>query len=187
MKIRYMLASLLVLQVASTSAVLAEEGFQISPRVGRSELRLDADALTTRKVTELETTLAGVEFAYVTPFGLLAEGGYSSQGNWDWWGATDKFRLSEYTLAVGFQIDTPSGFRITPKVGRARWELHSREGLLTRTDPALVNTRRDYDTYWELSLQKEVTDTIALGVVFKDNPYKFGDVQSIAFTASFGL
>jgi hypothetical protein len=95
--------------------------------------------------------------------------------------------LSEYTLAVGFQIDTPSGFRITPKVGRARWDLYSREGLLTGVDPALDNTRRDYNNYWELSLQKEIRDDIALGVVFKDNPYEFGNVRSIAFTASFNL
>lgn len=186
MKIRYALASLVAAHVAATP-VLAAEGFQISPRAGRSELRLSADALTSGQAVEKATTLAGVELGYVSPIGLMGEVGYSTQGNWDWFGATDKFRLSEYTLAVGFQIDTPSGFRITPKVGRARWDLYSREGLLTGTDPALDNTRRDYNNYWELSLQKEIRDDIALGVVFKDNPYEFGNVRSIAFTASFNL
>lgn len=187
MKIHYALASLLLLQAAATSPVLAAEGFQISPRVGKSTLRLDADVVTSHEVVEKDTLLTGVMLGYVTPFGLMAEGGYSTQGNWDVFGWEDKYKLSEYTLAVGFQIDTPKGFRIVPKVGRARWDLYSKEGSLNHPGPERTDTIRGYDNFWELTLQKQIGRSVALGVTYKDNPYDFGDVRSIAFTASFGL
>ncbi len=187
MKIHYALASLLLLQAATTTSAMAAEGFQISPRVGKTTLRIDADALTTHQMVEKDTFLTGVTLGYVTPFYLMAEGGYSTQGNWDVFGSEDKYKLSEYTIAVGFQIDTPKGFRIVPKVGRARWDLYSKEGYLDNPGPELANTVRSYDYFWELTLQKKVSDSVALGVTYKDNPYDFGNVKSIAFTASFGL
>lgn len=187
MKVHYTIAALLLAQAAITSSAFAAEGFQISPRLGTSTLQLDADTVTTHQFVEKDTLLAGVTLAYVAPFGLLAEAGYSSQGNSDWFNSEDKYKLSEYTVAVGFQIDTPKGFRITPKVGRTRWDLYSKEGLLTQVTPGEHNTRRGYDDFWELTLQKEVSKSVALGLTFKDNPYDFGNVKTLAFTASFGL
>ncbi len=186
MKIHYALASLLLLQATASSAQAAE-GFQISPRVGKSTLRLDADTTTANEVLEKDTFLTGVTLGYVTPFYLMAEGGYSKQGNWTWFGSEDKYRLSEYSIAVGFQIDTPKGFRIVPKVGRVRWDLYSKEGLLNTTTPGNTNTVRSYDDFWELTLQKKVSESVALGITYKDNRYDFGNMKSIAFTASFGL
>ncbi|MGE0114683.1 MAG: hypothetical protein AB7T07_07335 [Steroidobacteraceae bacterium] len=187
MKIHYALASLLLLQAATTSSVLAAEGFQISPRVGKSTLHLDADVVATHEAVDKDTLLTGVTLGYVTPIGLMAEGGYSKQGNWDVFGWEDKYRLSEYTLAVGFQIDTPRGFRIVPKVGRERWDLYSKEGSLNHSGPENTHTIRSYDNFWELTLQKKIGESAALGITYKDNPYDFGNVRSIAFTASFGL
>ncbi len=185
MKIRYAVASLL-LSAVGTSA-MAAEGFQISPRVGKSTLQIDNDALTINEAVEKDTFLTGVTLGYVTPFYLMVEGGYSTQGNWTWFGSDDKYKLSEYTLAVGFQIDTPRGFRIVPKVGRTRWDLYSKEGYLDHPGPERSDTVRNYDNFWELTLQKKVSESVALGVTYKDNPYDFGNVKSIAFTASFGL
>ena len=48
-------------------------------------------------------------------------------------------------------------------------------------------TIRGYDDFWEPTLQKKVSQSIALGVTYKDNRYDFGNVRSIAFTATFGL
>ena len=185
MKLRYWLATLALTQVATTSTVLAA-GFQVSPRVGNTTLRLDADATTRNTVIEKDAFLVGVTLGYVTPIGLMFEGGYGSQNNSDWFDDQDKYRLSEYTLAAGWQFATPHGFRITPKVGRTRWDLYSDDAPLTYAQVD-TNTRRGYDNFWELTLQKTITDSIALGVTFKDNPYDFGNVKSIAFTASFGL
>ena len=187
MKIHYAVASLLLLQGATTTSALAAEGFQISPRIGKSTLRLDADTTTANEVVEKDTLLTGVTLAYVSPFYVMAEGGYSTQGNWTWFGSEDKYRLSEYSIAVGVQIDTPKGFRIVPKVGRARWDLYSKEGLLNTTTPGNTSTWRSYDNFWELTLQKKIGESVALGVTYKDNPYDFGNAKSIAFTATFGL
>lgn len=184
MKIRYAIASLLLL---SAGSAMATEGFQISPRVGKSTLQIDSDVLTINESVEKDTFLTGVTLGYVTPFYLMAEGGYSTQGNWTWFGSEDKYKLSEYSIAVGFQIDTPKGFRIVPKVGRARWDLYSKEGYLRYPGPQRDNTLRSYDNFWEVTLQKKIGESVALGVTYKDNPYDFGNVKSIAFTASFGL
>ena len=185
MKIRHVLTSLLLLQATATT--LHAEGLQISPRVGHSTLRLDAGTTTANEVLEKDTFLTGVTLAYVTPFYLMAEGGYSTQGNWTWFGSEDKYKLSEYSIAVGVQIDTPHGFRLVPKVGRERWDLYSKEGLLVTNTPGNTNTRRSYDNFWEVTLQKKIGESVALGVTYRDNPYDFGNVKSIAFTASFGL
>ena len=187
MKIKSVLISLLLLQAASTSVVLAAEGFQISPRIGKSTLQIDADQLKDNQLHEVETLLTGVRMAYVSPIGLMVEGGYSSQGNWDWFGTVDRYRLTEYSLAVGYQFETQHGFRVIPKVGRTHWDLYSKENTLLHPDADRTNTIRDYDDFWELTLQKKISDTVALGVSYKDNPFKFGNVRSIAFTASFGL
>lgn len=187
MKIHYAVAPWLLLQAAVTMAAPVTEGLQISPRVGKSTLKLDADATTANEVIEKDTLLTGVTLGYVSPFYVMAEAGYSTQGNWTWFGSEDKYKLSEYSLAVGLQIDTPRGFRIVPKVGRERWDLYSKEGLLRTTTPGNTNMRRSYDDFWELTVQKKIGEAVALGVTYKDNPYDFGSAKSIAFTATFGL
>jgi hypothetical protein len=187
MKIHYAVASLLLLQAAAGSAAPVADGFQIGTRIGKSTLKLDADATSTHEVVEKDTLLTGVTLGYVSPFYVMVEGGYSSQGNWTWFGTEDKYRLSEYSAAVGLQIDTPHGFRLIPKVGRERWDLYSKQGLLNTSTPGNTSTRRSYDNFWEFTLQKKINEVVALGVTYKDNPYDFGDAKSIAFTATFGL
>jgi hypothetical protein len=187
MKIHHAVASLLLLQVAAAHAAPVTDGFQISPRIGKSTLKLDADATKAHEVVEKDTLLTGVTLGYVSPFYVMVEGGYSTQGNWTWFGSEDKYRLSEYSAAIGVQIDTPHGFRIVPKVGRERWDLYSKEGLLSTNTPGNTNTRRSYDNFWELTLQKEIGESVALGITYKDNPYDFGNAKSLAFTATFGL
>jgi hypothetical protein len=185
MKIHHAIAALLM--TASASSVLATEGVQISPRIGRSTLRIDADMLTSNKVVEKDTLLTGVTMGYVSPFGLMAEGGYSSQGNWDVFGTVDKYKLSEYSIALGFQIDTPHLFRIIPKLGRERWDLNSKEGSFIHPGREQADTIRGFDNFWELTLQKQISNSVALGVTYKDNSYGFGNARAIAFTATFGL
>jgi hypothetical protein len=189
MKIHYAFASLLLLQGAiSNAAAPLAEGFQIGPRVGHSTLKLDADATADHRAVDTDTLLAGITVGYVSPFYVMAEGGYSKQGNWTWFGSENKYRLSESSLAVGLQFDTPHGFRITPKVGRERWDLYSKEGLLkAMTVEDTSNKRRSYDNFWELTLQKKVGKSAALGVTYKDNAYDFGSARSFAFTATFAL
>ncbi|MGE0188112.1 MAG: hypothetical protein AB7F79_02190 [Steroidobacteraceae bacterium] len=187
MKIKHLSTSLLLLQAVTIPAVMASEGFEISPRIGKTTLRIDADQLKSNTLREVDALQTGVRLAYVTPIGFMTEAGYSTQGNWSWFGTVDKYRLTEYSLAVGYQFETEHGFRIVPKVGRTRWDLFSKESTLLNPDTDRQNTIRDYDYFWELTLQKKISDSVALGVSYKDNSYKFGNVRSIAFTASFGL
>jgi hypothetical protein len=189
MKIHHAVAVLLM--TASASSVLAAEGLQISPRIGKSTLRVDADRVTSNSVVEKDTLLTGVTMGYVSPFGLMAEAGYSTQGNWDVFGTEDKYKLSEYSIALGFQIDTPHHFRIIPKLGRERWDLYSKEGsfnnLGNHPGPERADTLRGFDNFWELTLQKQISNSVALGITYKDNALGFGNVRAIAFTATFGL
>jgi len=182
-----LLASLVLLQATVSHANSVVDGLQISPRIGKSTLKLNADSTSLHEVVEKDTLLTGVTLGYVSPFYVMVEGGYSTQGNWTWFGSEDKYRLSEYSIAAGVQIDTPHGFRIVPKYGRERWDLYSKEGLLVTNTPGNTNMRRSYDNFWELTLQKKIGKSVALGLTYKDNPYDFGNAKSFAFTASFGL
>jgi hypothetical protein len=160
MKTPYAVIALLLLQAPYVMA--AEYGeLQISPRIGKSTLNIKSDLLADHKAVDIDTLASGVTLGYVTPIGFMAEAGYVKQGNWDWFGATDEYQLSEYSLAVGYQIETPRGFRIIPKVGRVRWDLYSKQDTLSnfttigrREDQ---DTIRSYDDFWEVTLQKKVS------------------------------
>ncbi len=159
--------------------------FIISPRIGRSTLTINHDMLASDQRVDVNTLATGIALGYVTPFNLMIEGGYLSQGNWDWFGTEDKYHLSEYNLVLGYQINTPHGFIITPKVGRSRWDLYSRDVALTHaTDPMDPQRERGYDNFWELNLQRKVGNAAALGISYKDNNYQFGNVRTVAFLVS---
>jgi hypothetical protein len=197
MKIIYGLAALLAFQVASAAgpagtdesgaAAFSVGGFQVSPRVGKSMLHVNPGMLRSGQTGDFDTLLGGVNLSYTLPAGVMAELGFGSQGNWGLLGLEDRYQLREYSLGVGYQIATPHGFVITPKVGRSQWELYSRNAVFARPVSGQPDTVRGYQNFWELSIQKRVRDVAALGVMFKDNHYDFGDVRSIAFTASFYL
>jgi len=197
MKFCYGLAALLAFQVAAAAgpareagpgdAAISVGGFQISPRVGKSMLHLNPGAVRSGQVGDFDTLLGGVNLSYTLPAGPMAEVGIGSQGSWGHLGLEDRYQLREYSLAVGYQIDTPHGFVITPKFGRSRWELYSRNAVFAHPVAGQPDTVRGYQNFWELSLQKKVRDVAALGVMLKDNHYDFGDVRSVAFTASFYL
>lgn len=180
------LSALVMVGVLASSYAMADDGgFVITPRVGKTTLTINHDMLASDQRVDVNALATGVSLGYIAPFHLLIEGGYISQGNWDWFGATDKYRLSEYNIEAGFQIDTPHGFMITPRVGRSRWDLYSKDVDLTHpTDAFDPHRQRGYDNYWELSLQRKVGKSSALGVSYKDNHYGFGNVKSIAFVAS---
>ena len=196
MKIIYGLAALLALHVASAAdpensgagdTAFSVGGFQVSPRAGKTMLHVNGGVLKSGSVGDFDTLLAGVNLSYTLPPGVMAELGFASQGNWGHLGLEDRYQLREYTLAAGYQFNTPHGFVITPKVGRSQWELYSRSAVFARPVSGQPDTLRGYQNFWELSIQKRVRDVAALGVMFKDNHYDFGDVRSIAFTASFYL
>lgn len=188
MKLHDVVVALLASSALAGVATAAEstDRFEVTPRLGVTTLSLDAQALKSNQPIEEDAGQLGVNLRYVNHFGPMVEVGHNAQRTRNWDDHDNALRLTQYELAVGWQFETAKGFRITPKVGRARWDLYSPDALLTQTK-AGTNTRRGYDTFWELSLEKTVTDSIALGVAFRDNGYEFGNVRSVAFIASFAL
>ena len=186
MKSIFALGIATLLCASHVNAADADNGsFMISPRVGRSTLTINHDMLASDQRADVNTLATGIALGYVAPFNMTIEAGYLSQGNWDWFGTENKYRLSEYNLAVGYQINTPHGFVITPKVGRSRWDLYSRDvGLTHPTDPLDPQRERGYDNFWEVNLQRKVSNTAALGISYKDNNYQFGNVRAVAFLVS---
>jgi hypothetical protein len=177
----------LTLLAIAGAASAADSGFQVIPSLGRGRLLIDADQVVTNKDTDVDTIVAGVTFAYVTPIGLGFEVGGTRHQSDNLFGAFDDFRLDQGHAAIDWQIDTPNGFRIVPKVGRARWKLYSREGALFHPGPEATETVDGYEYFWELSFSKKITPTIALGASVRDSNYQFGEARSLSFIASFAL
>jgi len=188
MRLHPMFVALLASSILASVATAAEstDRFEITPRVGVTTLSLDAPALKSNQPVEEDAGQLGVNLRYVNHAGQVVDVGYNGQRTRNWDDHDNALRLTQYELALGWQFNTVRGFRITPKVGRARWDLYSPDALLTQTKMG-TNTRRGNDTFWELGLEKTVTDNIALGVTFRDSGYEFGNVRSVAFIASFAL
>ncbi len=176
-----------VLAPAITPAMANDTAIQISPRVGLGTLRIDSAYSLDDEQEELDSIGVGVTLGVVTPIGLMIEGGILNHSNFSFFGADDRYELTEQTVAVGYQFETAKGFRIVPKAGRMRWKLHDKEGQLFHPGPEAENTQVGYAYFWELTLQKRVGRSTALGVSFKDNNFDFGSAQSITFTATFDM
>ena len=52
--------------------------------------------------------------------------------------------------------------------------------------PTGIDTRGD-DTFWELSLEKTVSENVAPGVALPDSGHEFGNVRNVAFIAGFAM
>jgi hypothetical protein len=190
MKLEFVMKTLFALVALLSTAVQAEakqESFIITPRVGESTLTINNNVLTTNKTIEVDTLAVGVGVGYVAPFGLLVEGSTVSQGNWDVFGLLDRYDLTEYSAALGYRFETPHGFVITPKVGRSRWTLHTKDPHWINPDSDNEHSISGLDNFWEFNLQKKVGRRAAMGISFKDNHYQFGNVRSTAFIVSIAL
>lgn len=186
------LIALAMTGLSAVPAMAADNELQLNGRVGSGSLRIDSNVLADRLPDDVRTTMLGVGLGYVTPIGVLVEGGYASSANRDRWFDGDDdddlhYRLSEYTLAVGYQLETPRGFRVIPKVGSSRWDLYSRDMPFLAADPDHYNNLRGYQNFWELGVQKTLGKVVALGVTYKDNNFDFGSVRSLALTVTVSM
>lgn len=173
--------------LATTTPLLAAERteFQISPRVGRGVLKLDQFRNVDDDLAELDTGGIGVSFGVVTPIGLLVEGGTESYGNFNFFDADDEFVLRQDYVALGYQFELGDGWRIAPKVGRAKWKLTSEKGWLLHDDDVETDLQRGYEYYWELGFGKRINDVMALGANVRSGSFEFGDAGSVAFVMTF--
>jgi hypothetical protein len=177
--------SILLILTSMASPTLAAEGhFQISPRLGRGEMRIDEGFTIADEREEVDALSVGVAAGYSTPFGLLLEVGAASQSNFDWWSTTDEFSLSQQYVAIGYEIDFAEGWTFTPKAGRARWKLHSEEGLLFNPGPEAEKDTRGYEYFWEAQLSRRLNDRVSLGGAYREGEFDFGRARSVSFVAT---
>jgi hypothetical protein len=168
-------------------AVGATPEFQITPRVGLGLLRVDALAGVNDDLVRTDTYGIGAGFGYLTRIGVVAEIGADTFGDFDLFDTFDSFSLTQEFISLGYQAELGSGWRLVPKVGRARWELRSEEGRLFNPGPEEVRKIRGYDYFWELSLSRRISSVVTLGVIHKQGQYDFGRTRSTAFLVTLGF
>jgi len=174
-----------MLTLFTVPALAAESAFQISPRFGRGELRIDQFKGVNKELEELDTFGLGASFGVVTPVGVMFALGHTSYGNFDVFNATDEFNLTELYFLMGYQFELGDGWRLVPKVGRTRWKLTSEEGQLFHPGSEATEVLRGYEYFWEADLARSINKHMALGITARGGDYDFGESRSIAFLMTF--
>jgi hypothetical protein len=181
------MAATLALCAMARPALSAEHDseFQITPRIGQGELRLDAfDGV--EELHETDTYGLGIGFGVKTPIGLLFEIGGDSQGNIELFDDDEEFSLSQRYIAVGYQFELGDGWRLIPKVSRARWKLRSDEGLFDFNDDD-DKEMRGYEYVYEATVGKQVSRVLTLGLNYKQGNYDFGRARAVSFVVQIGI
>ena len=174
------------LLVAGAAAAENRTEMQITPMVGYSHLRIDGDWLESGTTNRLDQLLWGATLGVKAPFNLVVEIGTANAVHEDWFSSND-FDLDMDFATIGYQADFGNGWRFVPKVGRMKWKLYSDdEHLVDRLgDPH--KAIRGYDNYFEASLMRHLSESITLGVNFKDVDTEFGHSRSGALVVTFGF
>jgi hypothetical protein len=184
-----LLAATLALCAMARPAFSAEGGseFQITPRIGQGELRLDAFEGVDDQLHETDTYGIGIGFGVKTPIGVLFEIGADSQGNVELFDDDDDaFSLSQRYIAVGYQFELGDGWRLIPKVSRVRWKLRSDEGLFDFHDDD-DKELRGYEYVYEATIGRKISNTITLGLNYKQGDYDFGRARALSFVVQIGI
>jgi hypothetical protein len=182
-----LMAAALALCAVAQPVLGAEDDseFQITPRIGQGELRLDAFENVDDDLHETETYGVGIGFGVKTPIGVLFEVGADSQGNIEIFDEDAEFSLTQRYIAVGYQLELGDGWRLIPKVSRARWKLRS-EGLFDFTEE---NDRevRGYEYAYEATIGRKVSRVLTLGLNYKQGNYEFGRARAVSFVVQLGI
>jgi hypothetical protein len=180
---------LTVLTAAHCSLANAvEQEFQITPRIGFGEIRLDPGILSIDLPRENDTTDVGVGFGFVTPIGVMLEVGLQLQTNLlDRSEDPDELTLTEQYIAAGLQLELGNGFRLTPKIGRTRWRLRSEDSPLFDLGSGSKEAIEGYEDFWEVSFTKTLVGWLSMGLRYRSTEYEFGRVESTMFVTTFGF
>src|SRR5690242_19599362 len=152
------------------AAVASDESrseMQITPMIGYSHLRIDGDWLDSGETNRLDQLAWGATLGVKTPFNVVVEIGTASAIHQDWFSSND-FDLKTDFAAIGYQADFGNGWRFVPKVGRTKWKLYSDDQHLLDPLGDSHKTLRGYDNYYEASVSRHLSESITLGVNFKD-------------------
>ena len=171
------------------TGVASAEGrseMQITPMLGYSHLRIDGAWLDSAETKRLDQLAWGASLGVKTPFNVVVEIGTQSAIHQDWFSSND-FDLKTDFAALGYQLDFGNGWRFVPKVGRMKWKLYSDDEHLVDLAGDSHKTLRGYDNYSEASLSRHLSESIVLGVNFKDVDTEFGHSRSAALAVTFGF
>lgn len=160
--------------------------FQITPRIGQGELRLDAFDGVDAELHETDTYGFGIGFGVKTPIGVLFEVGGDSQGNIEIFDDDEEFNLTQRYVAIGYQFELGDGWRLIPKVSRVRWKLRSDEGLFDFNDDD-DKEMRGYEYVYEGTIGKQVSRVLTLGLNYKQGDYDFGRARVVSFVVQVGI
>jgi hypothetical protein len=177
-------AAVLALCAVAQPALSENSEFQITPRIGQGELRLDEFELADPDLYETDTYTYGLGLGVKTPIGLLFEIGADAQGNVGFF--DDEFSLTQRYIAVGYQFELGDGWRLIPKVGRVRWKLRSDEGPFHFHEHAAEEIR-GYEYVYEATIGKKISRVVTLGLNYKQGDYDFGRARALSFVVQIGI
>jgi hypothetical protein len=172
--------------VAGAASAENRTEMQITPLIGYSHLRIDGAYLASGETNRLDQLLWGANLGVLTPFNVVVEVGTANAVHQDWFSSND-FDLDTDYAALGYQLDFGDGWRFVPKVGRTKWKLYSDDRHLVDLAGESHKTLRGYDNYYEASLMRHLSESITLGVNFKDVDTQFGHSRSGAIAVTFGF
>jgi hypothetical protein len=168
-------------------ASAATPEFQISPHAGFGSIEVDALVGVNRERANADTYGFGASFGYLTPIGVVLEIGADDYNDLDLFKTFDNFRLAQRYASIGYQFELGHRWRLVPRVGRAHWKLHSKEGQIFNPGPEQTRDVSGDNYFWEIGVARQISRVVTLGVNFKRGQYEFGSTQSAAFTATFAF
>ncbi len=185
-------AKWLVVAAAMVAAANAQAGettkAYIAPHVGYAHLRFDEGTVYQQTETlKFDALQFGASFGFQMPVGFLAEVGRSHAIHADFFDEPGDFELTQTSGAVGWRIPFANGWHFTPKVGRLKWELSSDNRIMLDSEGGRHYDVNGWDNFYELNLTRRISDSVSLGVIFKDVEQEFGHSRAGAFTASFAF
>jgi len=169
------------------TAGAAESEFQITPRAGLGDLRIDQFEGIDDNLAETDTYGLGVGFGVKTPVGVVFEAGVDHFGNFDFFNAFDGFSLSQKFVSIGYQFELGEGWRLVPRVGRAHWKVRNEEGRLFNPGPEETRSISGDDYFWEASVSRRISRVVTLGVNYKQGNFDFGRSRTTSFIVTLGF
>lgn len=160
---------------------------QITPYAGYSHLRIDGPFLEGGETERMDQAMGGVTFGFLTPIGVVLEAGTNFAFHEDIFDEDNDFGLDQDYAAIGYQFDFAEGWRFVPKIGRMKWKLTSDDRDLVDALGEPREQLRGYDNFYEASLMRHVSKSIALGLNFRDVDTQYGHSRSGTFVVTFGF
>jgi outer membrane protein with beta-barrel domain len=184
-----------VLTILAAGALLALQGtasaveseFQITPRAGLGDLRIDQFEGVDDNLAVTDTYGLGVGMGFLTPAGIVFEAGVDNFGDFDFFNTFDSFSLSQKSVSVGYQFELGEGWRLVPRVGRAHWKLRSEAGRIFNPGPEAVRSISGDSYFWEASVSRRISRVVTLGMNYKQGNFDFGRSRTASFIVTLGF